>query len=125
VGISADNSRTLRVRATSEPVGRAARQWSRRSGHFERRLRETQVVALLGPLHGVAERLTKNDADAEDLVAESMTRAWLARASMDHKGAFRAWTFRIQNKPLSFRTFCFLGQNDPRGAYVIDGRLRT
>jgi RNA polymerase sigma-70 factor (ECF subfamily) len=56
---------------------------------------ESQVLAILGPLHGVARRLTKNDADAEDLVAESVTRAWRARASLADAGAFRAWMFRI------------------------------
>jgi RNA polymerase sigma-70 factor (ECF subfamily) len=58
---------------------------------------ETQVLAMLGPLHGVARRLTKNDADAEDLVAESITRAWRARASLSDGNAFRAWIFRILN----------------------------
>jgi len=58
---------------------------------------EIQVLAILGPLHGVARRLTKNDADAEDLVAESITRAWRARASLSAEGAFRAWMFRILN----------------------------
>ena len=56
---------------------------------------ETQVLAILGPLHGVARRLTRNEADAEDLVAESITRAWQARASLADAGAFRAWLFRI------------------------------
>jgi len=56
---------------------------------------ETRVLAILGPLHGVARRLTKNEADAEDLVAESITRAWGARASLADAGAFRAWLFRI------------------------------
>ena len=56
---------------------------------------ETQVLAILGPLHGVARRLTKNEADAEDLVAESITRAWKARTSLADAGAFRAWLFRI------------------------------
>jgi RNA polymerase sigma-70 factor (ECF subfamily) len=58
---------------------------------------ETRVLAILGPLHGVARRLTKNEADAEDLVAESITRAWRARASLVDAGAFRAWMFRILN----------------------------
>ena len=58
---------------------------------------ETQVLAILGPLHGVARRLTRNDADAEDLVAESITRAWRARESLSDEGAFRAWMFRILN----------------------------
>ena len=58
---------------------------------------ESRVLAILGPLHGVARRLTKNDADAEDLVAESITRAWRARESLSDEGAFRAWMFRILN----------------------------
>jgi RNA polymerase sigma-70 factor (ECF subfamily) len=58
---------------------------------------ETQILAILGPLHGVARRLTRNEADAEDLVAESVTRAWRARASLADGGAFRAWVFRILN----------------------------
>jgi RNA polymerase sigma-70 factor, ECF subfamily len=56
---------------------------------------ETHVLGILGPLHGVARRLTKNEADAEDLVAESVTRAWQARASLADTRAFRAWIFRI------------------------------
>jgi RNA polymerase sigma-70 factor (ECF subfamily) len=56
---------------------------------------ETQVLAILGPLHGVARRLTKNEANAEDLVAEAVTRAWQARASLADTRAFRAWMFRI------------------------------
>jgi RNA polymerase sigma-70 factor (ECF subfamily) len=56
-----------------------------------------EVLAILGPLHGVARRLTKNDADADDLVAESITRGWQARASLIERCAFRAWMFRILN----------------------------
>jgi RNA polymerase sigma-70 factor (ECF subfamily) len=58
---------------------------------------EIEVLAILGPLHGVARRLTRNDADAEDLVSESITRAWKARESLAEEGAFRAWMFRILN----------------------------
>jgi RNA polymerase sigma-70 factor (ECF subfamily) len=58
---------------------------------------EIEVLAILGRLHGVARRLTRNDADAEDLVSESITRAWRARESLAEEGAFRAWMFRILN----------------------------
>jgi RNA polymerase sigma-70 factor (ECF subfamily) len=58
---------------------------------------EAQVLAILRPLHAVAKRLTNNQADAEDLVAESVTRAWRARASLTDETAFRAWVFRILN----------------------------
>jgi len=54
-----------------------------------------QVLALVGPLHGVARRLTGNDTDAEELVAETVARAWKALGSLESDAAFRAWIFRI------------------------------
>lgn len=56
---------------------------------------EEQVLALLGTLNGVARRLTANPADAEDLVAETVARAWRALDSLESEAAFRAWIFRI------------------------------
>jgi len=58
---------------------------------------EKQVLSLLGPLQGVARRLTCNDAEAEDLVAETVARAWRALDSLENEAAFRAWIFRILN----------------------------
>lgn len=58
---------------------------------------ENQILELLTPLHGVARRLTGNDADAEDLVAETVTAAWKSRASLSNNAAFKAWVFRILN----------------------------
>jgi len=58
---------------------------------------EDQVLALLGCLQGVARRLTRNDADAEDLVAETVARAWRALDTLESEAAFRAWIFRILN----------------------------
>jgi RNA polymerase sigma-70 factor (ECF subfamily) len=52
-------------------------------------------MQLLPRLLGVARRLTRNDADAEDLVAESVTRAWRAIDSLACDAAFRGWLFRI------------------------------
>jgi RNA polymerase sigma-70 factor (ECF subfamily) len=58
---------------------------------------EDQVLGLLGCLQGVARRLTRNDADAEDLVAETVARAWRALDTLESEQAFRAWIFRILN----------------------------
>jgi RNA polymerase sigma-70 factor (ECF subfamily) len=58
---------------------------------------EDQVLGLLGCLRGVARRLTRNDADAEDLVAETVARAWRALDTLEAEPAFRAWIFRILN----------------------------
>jgi RNA polymerase sigma-70 factor (ECF subfamily) len=64
---------------------------------ISKELFETEVLAMLGPLHGVARRLTRNETDAEDLVSETIVRAWRARDSLSQEGAFRAWMFRILN----------------------------
>jgi RNA polymerase sigma-70 factor, ECF subfamily len=58
---------------------------------------ETQVLGLLGALEGAARRLTRNDADAEDLVAETVSRAWRALDTLECEASFRAWMFRILN----------------------------
>jgi RNA polymerase sigma-70 factor (ECF subfamily) len=58
---------------------------------------EDQVLGLLGSLQGVARRLTRNEADAEDLVAETVMRAWRALDTLESEAAFRAWIFRILN----------------------------
>lgn len=56
-----------------------------------------EVQALLPSLYGVALRLCGDPADAEDLVADAITRAWEALPSLADRSAFRAWIFRILN----------------------------
>jgi RNA polymerase sigma-70 factor, ECF subfamily len=56
-----------------------------------------QVEALLPELYGTARRLTGNEVEAEDLVAETVAKGWAALASLDDRSAARAWLFRIQN----------------------------
>jgi RNA polymerase sigma-70 factor (ECF subfamily) len=46
-------------------------------------------------LYRTALRLTGSGADAEDLVAESVSKAWAAIASLDDRDRFRPWVFRI------------------------------
>jgi RNA polymerase sigma-70 factor, ECF subfamily len=53
------------------------------------------VVALLPELYGTARRLTKNAADAEDLVAEAVARAWRACETLTNRDSFRGWIHRI------------------------------
>src|SRR5574341_349273 len=68
---------------------------------MDRKWFEEQVTSLLDDLLGAAMRLTKNRHDAEDLVAESVTKAWGSRESLKEAGRFRPWIFRIL-------TNCFL-----------------
>jgi len=46
-------------------------------------------------LYSLALRLTRNNADAEDLVADSVTKAWSAFESLEDRNRFRPWLFRI------------------------------
>jgi len=59
---------------------------------FSRNVKEN-----LDALFGVAMRLTHSRADAEDLVAESVTQAWAALDSLKDRGRFRPWIFRIMH----------------------------
>jgi RNA polymerase sigma-70 factor (ECF subfamily) len=56
---------------------------------------ERETVSALPELYGTALRLAKNSADAEDLVAESIAKAWTRLASLHERSCFRAWLFRI------------------------------
>jgi len=46
-------------------------------------------------LYGMALRLTRNNMDAEDLVAESVAKAWSAIENLEDRERFRPWIFRI------------------------------
>lgn len=53
------------------------------------------VAEILPELFGTARRLTKNTADAEDLVAEAVARAWRGSDALSDRSAFRRWMHRI------------------------------
>ncbi len=55
------------------------------------------IESNLDGLYGVALRLTGNHANAEDLVAECVTKAWSAINNLDDRSRFRPWVFRILN----------------------------
>ncbi|MGH8621777.1 MAG: sigma-70 family RNA polymerase sigma factor [Burkholderiales bacterium] len=54
-----------------------------------------QVEHLLPDLLGTAMRLTRNRADAEDLVADAVAKAWVGFDSLEQREALRGWVFRI------------------------------
>lgn len=56
---------------------------------------EHETVSALPDLYGTALRLAKNAADAEDLAAESIAKAWTSFASLHDRSCFRGWLFRI------------------------------
>jgi RNA polymerase sigma-70 factor (ECF subfamily) len=53
------------------------------------------VEENIDALYSVALRLTRRDADAEDLVADSVAKAWSAFDQLDDRDRFRPWLFRI------------------------------
>jgi RNA polymerase sigma-70 factor (ECF subfamily) len=56
---------------------------------------EQEIIGLLDRLYGAALRLAKNRADAEDLVAETVTKAWANLHTLHDRQCFRGWLFRI------------------------------
>jgi len=46
-------------------------------------------------LYGTALRMTRNPADAEDLVSEAVTKAWANLGDLADRQAFQKWLFRI------------------------------
>ena len=53
------------------------------------------VEQNMDDLYGMAYRLTRNQAEAEDLVAESVTKAWACITTLEDRRRFRQWLFRI------------------------------
>jgi len=54
-----------------------------------------EVERLMDRLYGMALRLTRNPADAEDLVSEAVTRAWANFSHLVDRKSFPKWLFRI------------------------------
>src|SRR3954452_21873609 len=66
-----------------------------RSGRLTSKAFETDALAELPPLLGVATRLTKNPADAQDLVQDTLLKAMRAREQFEAGTNLRAWLIRI------------------------------
>ena len=54
-----------------------------------------RIEADMDALYGTALRLAGTGADAEDLVAESVSKAWSAIDTLQDRTRFRPWIFRI------------------------------
>ncbi len=66
-----------------------------RSGEDLRREFEGQAFPLMPGLYGAALRLTRNPADAEDLVQETFLRAFRGFRTFEPGTNLRAWMYRI------------------------------
>ncbi|MCR4265090.1 sigma-70 family RNA polymerase sigma factor [Nitratireductor sp. ZSWI3] len=55
----------------------------------------TEIERLMDRLYGTALRLTRNRADAEDLVAETVMKAWAHFGQLADRRCFHKWLLRI------------------------------
>jgi RNA polymerase sigma-70 factor, ECF subfamily len=94
-GMSGEAARTARTadgpRARDTGCGTAADGAKRVGQHWF----EAEVPTLLPGLLAAARRLTRNDTDAEDLVAEAMAKALGSLASLRDRSLVRGWLCRI------------------------------
>jgi predicted RNA polymerase sigma factor len=66
-----------------------------RTGRLTSKAFETEALAELPALLGVATRVTKNPADAQDLVQDTLLKAMRAREQFEAGTNLRAWLIRI------------------------------
>jgi len=64
-------------------------------GSADREFFQQALGGMLDSLYGVALRLTRNRADAEDLVSEAVARAWAHLDTLEDRNCFRGWLLRI------------------------------
>jgi RNA polymerase sigma-70 factor (ECF subfamily) len=65
------------------------------SDDHDREFFRAEIGRLMDRLYGTALRLTRNPADAEDLVSEAVTKAWANFGQLADRQAFPKWLFRI------------------------------
>lgn len=80
--------------AAGDPEG-PPRDAARADEARRRRFFQSEVERLMDRLYGTGLRLTRNRADAEDLVAEALTTAWSRLDTLKDLQAFEKWVFRI------------------------------
>lgn len=56
---------------------------------------EHRVVAVMDRMYGTALRLTRNAADAEDLVADALIKGWARRDELRDPDCFAGWIMRV------------------------------
>jgi len=76
--------------ALTEEVGPVPETFEQRSKRFE-----CAVLAYLDQLYAAAMRMTRNPADAEDLVQETFARAYASFHQFQEGTNLKAWLFRI------------------------------
>ncbi len=71
------------------------REMRMRDEAADRAFFRAEIERLMGRLYGMALRLTRNQADAEDLVSEAVVKAWSSLDQLKDRQTFPKWVFRI------------------------------
>src|SRR5262249_4077491 len=95
------------------PYIRPADTPRQRAGRFER-----DVFRYRAQLYSAALRLTRNRADADDLVQETFTRAYASFGRFEPGTNAKAWLYRILTN--TFITSCRKRQHEPHPPPIAD-----
>ena len=98
----------------TEPAGRRITETpGQRAARFER-----DALPYRGPMYFTALRMTRNPADAEDLVQETFTRAYASFGQFQPGTNLKAWLYRILTN--TFLSSCRKRWHEPQLAPVSD-----
>jgi len=106
--MSTNAAGTMPLRASQE-AGPAMEAPGQRAARFER-----DALPYLSQLYPAALRMTRNTADAEDLVQETFTRAYASFGQFEPGTNLKAWLYRILTN--TFITSCRKRQREPQPA---------
>ena len=96
----------------TRPAGCGSTETPRqRAARFER-----DALPYRGPMYSIALRMTRNPADAEDLVQETFTRAYASFERFQPGTNLKAWLYRILTN--TFLGNCRKRSREPRSAPV-------
>ena len=93
--VSVPNARLTRKVAVAPEDGVPTRAIDSGRSAVDREWFERIVLDLLSDLYGTALRLTRNRAEAEDLVDDTVARAWSHLDELADRTRLRGWLFRI------------------------------
>jgi RNA polymerase sigma-70 factor, ECF subfamily len=87
-------SHRMFVESASSTIGPEVHAQHATDGELSARF-QSDVIPLREPLHRHAMRMTRNHADAEDLVQDTLVKAYADLRSFKQGTNFRSWLFRI------------------------------
>ncbi len=94
-GLPGSQSRSIDSRVMTDTTPNEASQTEADELAERRRLFQEQALPFMDQLYGAAMRMTRNPADAADLVQETFVKAFAAFAQFEQGTNLKAWLYRI------------------------------